>query len=33
MMPMWDERMKLNSNGRGHMTKMGATPISDRNIT
>ena len=32
MKPMWDERMKLSSNGPGHMTKMATMPIYAINI-
>ena len=32
MKPLWDGRIKLHSNGSGHMTKMADTPISDLEI-
>ena len=30
MKPMWNDRMKLSSNGPGHMTKMAAMPIHEK---
>ena len=31
MEPQWDEGTKASSNGPGHMTKMAAMPIYDKN--
>ena len=30
--PHWDEGTKVCSNGPGHMTKMAAMPIDDKNL-
>ena len=32
MEPPWEGRTKVSINGPGHMTKMAATPIYDKNL-